>query len=60
MLRSLQAATTDVPGPVVIALPEDVLTAECTAKAVKRQAEITSMSPRKGTHFHCLFIPPNS
>src|SRR6201992_1100830 len=29
MLRALQTATIGVPGPVVIAVPEDALTAEC-------------------------------
>jgi acetolactate synthase-1/2/3 large subunit len=42
MLRALQTATIGVPGPVVIAVPEDVLTAQCTAKVVKPQAPITS------------------
>lgn len=42
MLRALQLATTGVPGPVVIALPENILTAECAARVVKPQAEVTS------------------
>ena len=42
MLRALQTATTGVPGPVVIAVPEDVLTADCTARPVKPQAEVTA------------------
>ena len=42
MLRALQTATSGVPGPVVIAVPEDILTAECTTKVVKPQAPITS------------------
>lgn len=42
MLRALQVATSGVPGPVVIAIPEDVLTAECSAKVVKPQAAIRS------------------
>lgn len=42
MLRAIQVATSGVPGPVVIAVPEDVLTAECSTKVVKPQAVITS------------------
>ena len=42
MLRALQTATSGVPGSVVIAVPEDILTAECTTKVVKPQAPITS------------------
>lgn len=42
MLRALQVATTGVPGPVVVAIPEDVLTAECSAGGVTAQAAITS------------------
>lgn len=38
MLRAIQVATTGVPGPVVIAVPEDVLTAECEGAAVMPQA----------------------
>jgi acetolactate synthase I/II/III large subunit len=42
MLRALQTATTGVPGPVVVAVPEDVLTAECAARVVKPQAPVAS------------------
>lgn len=42
MLRALQVATSGVPGPVVIAIPEDVLTAQCSAKVVKPQAAIAA------------------
>jgi acetolactate synthase-1/2/3 large subunit len=42
MLRAIQTATTGVPGPVVIAVPEDVLTAQCLANVVRPQAPITS------------------
>jgi acetolactate synthase-1/2/3 large subunit len=42
MLRALQTATTGVPGAVVVAVPEDVLTAECAAEVVMPQAPITS------------------
>lgn len=38
MLRAIQVATTGVPGPVVIAIPEDVLTAECDGATVMPQA----------------------
>lgn len=42
LLRAFQVATTGVPGPVVIAVPEDVLTAETKALAVQPQAPITA------------------
>ncbi len=42
LLRAFQVATTGVPGPVVIAVPEDVLTAECEALAVQPQAPIAA------------------
>ena len=38
MLRALQVATTGVPGPVLIALPEDVLGARVEAAPVRPQA----------------------
>jgi acetolactate synthase I/II/III large subunit len=38
LLRAIQVATTGLPGPVVIAIPEDVLTSDCTAQAVLPQA----------------------
>jgi acetolactate synthase-1/2/3 large subunit len=38
LLRAIQVATTGVPGPVVIAIPEDVLTAECDTDVVMPQA----------------------
>ena len=40
MLRVIQAATNGTPGPVVIAVPEDVLTATVTSPPVKPQAPI--------------------
>jgi acetolactate synthase-1/2/3 large subunit len=40
MLRVLQAATTGVRGPVVIALPEDVLEATVEAECVRPQANV--------------------
>lgn len=42
MLRALQTATTGVPGPVVIAVPEDVLTAACATAVVRPQAPIVA------------------
>jgi acetolactate synthase-1/2/3 large subunit len=40
MLRAMQAATTGTPGPVVIAVPEDVLTAPVATPPVVPQAAI--------------------
>jgi acetolactate synthase I/II/III large subunit len=40
MLRALQVATTGLPGPVVIALPEDVLAAEVASEFVRPQAPV--------------------
>jgi acetolactate synthase-1/2/3 large subunit len=40
LLRAIQAATTGTPGPVVIAVPEDVLTAPVDAPPVKPQAAV--------------------
>jgi acetolactate synthase-1/2/3 large subunit len=40
MLRALQVATTGLPGPVVIALPEDVLEARLSAEPVRPQAVV--------------------
>lgn len=42
LLRAFQTATTGVPGPVVIAVPEDVLTADCKALPVQPQAPIAA------------------
>ena len=40
LLRAIQTATTGTPGPVVIAVPEDVLTAGVTSPTVAPQAAI--------------------
>jgi acetolactate synthase-1/2/3 large subunit len=40
MLRALQVAVTGLPGPVVIAVPEDVLTAPATGAAIRPQAPV--------------------
>jgi acetolactate synthase I/II/III large subunit len=40
LLRAIQTATTGTPGPVVIAVPEDVLTADVTSLPVAPQAAI--------------------
>jgi acetolactate synthase-1/2/3 large subunit len=40
MLRALQVATTGVPGPVVVAIPEDVLTATTPNTTVHPQAPV--------------------
>jgi acetolactate synthase-1/2/3 large subunit len=40
MLRAIQVAASGTPGPVVIALPEDVLLASVDAQPVRRQAPI--------------------
>ncbi|MFQ6006835.1 MAG: thiamine pyrophosphate-binding protein, partial [Woeseia sp.] len=40
ILRAIRAATTGVPGPVVISVPEDVLTAQCDATPVVPQAPV--------------------
>ena len=46
ILRAIQVATTDVPGPVVVSVSEDVLTAECAAQTVQPQAPVrASASP---------------
>lgn len=43
LLRAIQVATTGLPGPVVIAVPEDVLTAECEAAIVAPQTRPKAM-----------------
>ncbi len=42
LLRAFQVATTGLPGPVVIALPEDVLTASAQPAPVRPQAPVRS------------------
>jgi acetolactate synthase-1/2/3 large subunit len=42
MLRAIQVATTGVPGPVVVVIPEDVLTAECDGTTVMPQTRPTA------------------
>lgn len=42
ILRALRVATTGVPGPVVVALPEDVLTAEIDAAPIAPQAVVAA------------------
>lgn len=42
LLRALQTATTGLPGPVVISVPENILTSQCSKKAVKPQAPISA------------------
>ncbi len=42
MLRAIQTATSGVPGPVVIAVPEDILIADCPAEPVRPQAAIAA------------------
>jgi acetolactate synthase I/II/III large subunit len=45
LLRAIQTAATGTPGPVVIAVPEDVLTAAATSPAVAPQAAVRA-APR--------------
>ncbi len=47
LLRAIQTATTGTPGPVVIAVPEDVLTAAVTSPPVAPQAAIRA-APHAG------------
>ncbi|HEX2114166.1 MAG TPA: thiamine pyrophosphate-binding protein [Alphaproteobacteria bacterium] len=42
VLRAIQAATAGTPGPVVISLPEDILTARTDSPSVKPQAPINA------------------
>jgi acetolactate synthase-1/2/3 large subunit len=42
LLRALQVATTGLPGPVVISVPEDILTAETEGEAIRPQPRPTS------------------
>jgi acetolactate synthase-1/2/3 large subunit len=42
LLRAIQTATAGLPGPVVIAIPEDVLAAECGHRAVLPQTRPTA------------------
>src|SRR5690606_32841507 len=44
--RAIHAATTGAPGPVVIAVPEDVLSKACTAPVVSPQAPLTAAPSR--------------
>ena len=45
MLRAFRVATSGVPGPVVVAVPEDVLTAMTAAEAVRPQPPIAAGPP---------------
>jgi acetolactate synthase-1/2/3 large subunit len=45
MLRAIQVATTGLPGPVVISLPEDLLTATTSSSVVKPQARVAASPP---------------
>ena len=44
ILRAIQVATTGVPGPVVISVPEDILTASCDSQTVSRQAPVHAVA----------------
>ncbi|MFO1059320.1 MAG: thiamine pyrophosphate-binding protein [Dongiaceae bacterium] len=48
LLRALQAATVGVPGPVVLAIPEDVLTAPCPVDVVRPQSAVAA-APAPGS-----------
>jgi acetolactate synthase-1/2/3 large subunit len=54
--RAWMTATTGRPGPVVVALPEDVLTAETDAAPLARPARIAEPAPSAGTMADALAL----